>query len=85
MERKAKREADRLLAAVKAKTARQEKTRQAKAAIHQQNAIFIATFAKRAKDATIAASTTTEEAEDAGHATTSEAETTFADIITMHE
>ena len=47
--------------------------------------MVIATFAKRAKDATIAAGATTEEAEATGHDVAAEAETTFADIIAMHE
>ena len=50
---------------------------------HQQNAAILETFAKRAKDATIDADATTEEAKAAGHAATAKAETTFAVTIAM--
>ena len=47
--------------------------------------MVIATFAKRARDATIAAGATTEEAKAAGHDASAEAETAFADIIAMQK
>jgi hypothetical protein len=55
MERKAKREAGRLSAAAEAEAARQDNIKQAEASRQTQNATVIATFAKRAKDAAIAA------------------------------
>jgi hypothetical protein len=85
LERKAKRDADRLLGATEAKTAKQEKAKQAEATKHQHNAMVIAAFAKRAKDAAIVEGATTEEAEVAGQAATAKAETTFADNIAMQE
>ncbi len=53
LERKAKIEADKLLAATEAERAKQDRTRQAKEVRHGQNTSVIATFAKRAKEATI--------------------------------
>jgi len=49
LERKAKREADKLMVAAEAKAARQDKIKQAKASRQAQNATVIATFAKRAE------------------------------------
>jgi hypothetical protein len=47
--------------------------------------MVIVTFAKRAKDASIVASATTEEVEATGHVAAAEAETTFADNIAMQK
>ena len=50
------------MAVAEAEAARQEKIKQAEAAMHAHNAIVIATFAKRVKDAVIAAGASTKEA-----------------------
>ena len=73
------------MAAAEAESARQEQIIQAEAAMQVQHATVIATFAKRAKDATIIVGATTEEAEAAGQAASAEAETSFADSIAMQE
>jgi len=85
LERKAKRETDRLMAAAEAEATTQDKIKQAEAAKQAHNAIVIATFAKRAKDAAIAARASTKNAEAARKAAAAEVETTFADTIAMHE
>jgi len=85
LERKAKREDDKLLAAAEAKAARQEKIKQAEASRHAQNATVIANFAQRAKDAAFAAGASAEDAEATRKAAAAEAETTIANIIAMHE
>ena len=55
LERKAKRESDRLLAPVEAEAIRQEQIRQAEAAQKTMNAAIVQTFAKRAREAALAA------------------------------
>ena len=63
----------------------QVKVRQAKATMQVQNEVVIATFAKRAKGAAIAAGATSKEVEAARQAATADAATTFADSIAMQE
>ena len=62
LERKVKREADKLLAEAEAELARQERIIQEEAARQVQHATVTTTFAKRAKDAAIVASASAEEA-----------------------
>ena len=85
LERNAKREADRLLAAAEAETTKRERARQTKAARQARNANVIAKFAKQAKDAAIAARAATKEAETTRKAAAVGVETTFADSIAMQE
>ena len=54
MERKAKREVDRLLAAAEAETIRQERAKQVKATRHAHNAGVLSTFKKRGRETTLA-------------------------------
>ena len=58
---------------------------QAAAAQHAQNAGIITTFASRAKEAAIATGATLEIAEATEAATTTDAETSFADAIAMQK
>ena len=85
LERTIKREADRLLAKAETEAARQEKIKQAEATRHAQNGTIIANFAKRAKDAAIAAGASAEDAKAARKAAAAEAETAFANTIAMQE
>ena len=87
LERKAEREVDRLLAAAEAKTVRQDRATQAEVARQAHKAGVIATFAKRAKDATIAtrARATEKEAKASRKAAAADAETSFAYSIAMQE
>ena len=85
MERKAKREADMLLAATKSEATMKKKKNKTKAVRKAHNVIVIASFSKRAKYTTIAAGATTEEAKAAGKTAAAEVETAFADTIAMQE
>jgi hypothetical protein len=62
LERKAKQEIDRLLAAPETKANMQNIIKQAEASKQAQNATLIATFAKRAKDVAIAAGASAKDA-----------------------
>ena len=73
------------MAAAEAESAGQEKVRQAEDVRQVQNEMFIATFAKRAKDATIASGAIVEEAEAARLVTAADMATTFADSKTMQK
>ena len=73
------------MAAAEAESVRQERIRQAKANMQVHNATVIATFAKRAKDKSIAARVAAKEVEAAGQAATVDAETVFADSMAMQE
>ena len=85
LEWKAKRESDRLLAAKEASAHMQEHARQAEAHRQAQNAGVVATFAKRAREAAIAAGATQEVAEAAATAAAADAEMTFTDVEGMQE
>ena len=85
LERKAKREEDKLLTASEAEVAKQDKVKQAEASRQAQNATIIANFAKRGKDATIAAGASVEDARATRKAAAAEAETAFAGTIAMQE
>ena len=77
LERKAKREADHLLAAAEAKHSRQEHVRQAAVVQQEKNAAVVQTFAKHAKEAALAAGASNEEAEAAATTAAANAQTTF--------
>ena len=85
LERKSKREANILLAAPNVESTRQEGAMQAEVTRRAQHANVIATFAKRAKDATIVTWATAEEAETTRHVAAAEVETSFSDSIAMQE
>jgi len=85
LERKAKRELNRVLAAEEATAHKQEQAWQAEAHQHAQNAGVVATFAKRAREAAIAAGATQEAAEAAATTATADAEMAFADAEGMQE
>ena len=85
MEREAKREINRILAAEEAATRRQEQVRQAEAHRQAMNAGVVATLAKRARESTIAAGATQEATEAVASATAVDAEMTFADAEGMQE
>ena len=74
-----------LMAATEAEAARQDNIKQAKAYRQAHNATIIATFAKRAKDATIAAGASAKDAAAARKAASAEAETAFVNTIAMQE
>ncbi len=90
LERKTKREAERQLAAAKSKAHGVAQAKHAEAALQAKTAGVITSFAKRAKEAALAARATLDDAEFAaaataveGAATTAEdAATTFADATT---
>ncbi len=84
LERKAKRDADRLLAATEAKARRQEQARVADATQQAKNAVVVQTFAKRAREAALAAGATQEEAEAATTTAATDAETALEENA-MHE
>ena len=75
LERKAKRDADRLLAATEAEAHIQEQARVAAATQQAKNAAIVQTFAKRAREAALAAGATQEEAEAAATTAAADAET----------
>ncbi len=77
IERKAKREACRLLAATEAEHYRQKHARQAAAAQQENNAAVVQTFAKRAREAVLAAGASNEEAEAAATVAAANAQITF--------
>ena len=85
LERKARREAKRLLAAEEAVAARQGKARNAKAHRHAHNSGVVASFAKRARAVAIAARATQEEGEALVAASRANAEMAFADAKGMQE
>jgi hypothetical protein len=68
-----------LLAATKAETNRQEQLRQAEMAQKTMNVTIVQTFAKRAREAAIAARATPEAAEEAATAAAADAEIAFAE------
>jgi hypothetical protein len=77
LERKAKREADRLLVASQAKAHRYEEASWAATAQQAKNAAIVQTFAKRARDAALAAGAIEEAAEAASTTAVADAQTTF--------
>ena len=77
LERKAKREADRLLVAAKAKAHGQEHPSLTAAAQQAKNAAVVQTFAKRAREAALAAGATQESAEAATTMAAADAQTAF--------
>ena len=64
LERKAKREADHLLAATEAEAHRQQQLRQTEMAHEAMDAAIVQTFSKRAREAALAARATLEAAEE---------------------
>ncbi len=85
LERKAKRELDKQVAATEAEALRQDQARLAAAAQHAQNTWVKATFAKRAREAAIAASAIPKIAEATTIAVAAEAEIAIADAMAMQE
>jgi len=79
LERKAKRDANRLLAAAEAEANIPEQLRQAKTAQKAMNIAIVQTFAKRAREAALAAGATPEAAEAIATTAAADAETTFAE------
>ena len=79
LERKAKRESDRLLVAVEAEAIRQEQIKQAETAQKTMNAAIVQTFAKLAREAALAAGATPEAAEATATMGAADAELTFAE------
>jgi len=77
LERKARRDADRLLDATKALVNRHEQLMQAKLAQKAMNAAIVQTFAKRAREAALAARATSEAAEEAAIVAAADAEMPF--------
>ena len=77
LERKAKREADRMLAAAEAEHHKNEHVRLAAAAQQAKNVAIVQTFAKRAREAALAAGATHEAAEAAATTAATDADTTF--------
>jgi len=85
LERKAKREAKRHLAATEAEAHMMEQAKQAEAAQHARTARVIATFAKRAKEATLPARATPKDEEIATTTAATDDATTFAYATAMQE
>ena len=85
LERKAKRELDRQIAATEAEALGHYQARIAATTQQSQNIGVTATFAKRAREAAIAAGATLEIAEAATIAAATEAETVIADAMAMQE
>ncbi len=85
MERKAKRELDKQLVATEAEAHRQKKARQAAAAQQAKNVGVVATFAKRAREATTTAGATPKIAEATTTTVAAEAETAIAYAMAMQE
>jgi hypothetical protein len=85
LERKAKRELDKQLAAAGAEAHTQEHARQSAAARHAKNARVVATFAKRAREAAIAAGATLKIAESTSTAVAAEAETATAYAMAIQQ
>ena len=85
LERKAKREIYRILAAEEAATQLKEHTRQAEAHRHALNAGVVATFAKRARETAIATEATYEATEAAATAAAADTEMSFADVEGLQE
>jgi len=79
LERKAKRDADRILDAVEEKANRQEQLKQADTAPKAMNVVIAQTIAKRAREAALGARATPEAAEAAATTAATDAETTFAE------
>jgi len=77
LERKAKKETDRLLAAAEAEQHKQEQARLVATAQQAKNVAIVPTFVKRAREAALAAGATQEAAEAAATAAAADAETTF--------
>jgi hypothetical protein len=85
LEREAKREQDKQLAAAKAEAHRQEQERQSAAAQQAHNAGVVATIAKRVREVAIAARATPYLAEAAAAAAGAEAETAIPDAMAMQD
>ena len=85
LERKAKRELDRQIATSEAEALRQDQAMLATATQQAQNTRVIVKFAKRAKEAAIAAGATKEIAKASAIAAAAEAETAIADAMAMQE
>ena len=85
MERKAKRELDKQFAATEAEALRHDQVRLAAATQQAQNKGIVATFAKRAGEAAIAAGATPEIEEATTTTVIAEAETAIANAMAMQE
>ncbi len=83
LERKAKREADRLLTTAEKKQHKQEHARLAAAAQQAKNAAIMQTFAKRANEGALAAGETAEAAEATATTAAADAKTAFAENATQ--
>ena len=85
LERKAKRELDRQIASTEAEALRQDHAKLAAATQQAHNTGIIATFAKRAREAAIAARANPKIAKATAVAAAVEAETAIADAMVMQE